>query len=94
MKLFPAISAMKNDAIEEANAVNAYAQSPPPTVPAYVRIHAQCRDWYNKWFGIEWDFKVHLLQVQHALQGHPESGTLRPNLIEVHLKTLEFISAT
>ncbi len=77
-----------------ADAVNAYAQSPPPKEPTYVRVDAQYKEWYKARFGIELDCKTHVLPVQHALQGHPESGTLWANKIEGHLKELDFVSTT
>ncbi len=77
-----------------ADAVNAYDQSPLPTVPTFVRVDSQCRNWYLKTCGIELDCKLHALPFQHALQGHPESGTLWANKIKGCLKELEFVSTT
>ncbi len=47
-----------------------------------------------KKYEIEVDCKLHGLTVKHALQGHPESGTLWSNEIEGHLKDLGFVSTT
>eukprot|EP00957_Ditylum_brightwellii_P148639 11316494-Ditylum_brightwellii.AAC.1 len=44
MHLFTAIAAIKNYLILDANATNAYAQSPPPSKPTYMRINDQYAD--------------------------------------------------
>ncbi len=75
-----------------ADAVNTYAQSPLPQEPTYVGVDAQYCDWYLKKYGLELDRKLHVFPVKHTLQGHLESGTLRANKIEGHLKDLGFIS--
>ena len=94
MRIFSAITALKNYVAIGADAVNAYAQSPPPEEPTYVRVDQQYADWYKARFGIQLDPKIHVLPVKHALQGHPESGALWAKKIETHLVDLDFKSTT
>ncbi len=94
MKRFTEISTMKNYVIVEADVVNLCAQYPSPFEPTYVRVDAQYSEWYQKRFCIEIVCKIHVLPVQHALQGYPESDSLWAHPIEGHLQDLEFISAT
>jgi hypothetical protein len=62
------------------DATNAFANSPPPEQPTFVYIDQQYADWHliRHGFAIERDM---VLPVQHALQGHPESGALWERLI-------------
>lgn len=66
--------------IYSADATNAYANSPPPSQPTFVHIDDAYRDWYLTRFGVKLDRDL-VLPVQHALQGHPESGKLWETLI-------------
>eukprot|EP00957_Ditylum_brightwellii_P131031 9994724-Ditylum_brightwellii.AAC.1 len=75
MELFTAIAAWNNYLIVGADATNAFAQSPPPTEPTYMRIDDQYMDWYTNKYGKDLD-QSKVLPVLHALQGHPESGVL------------------
>jgi hypothetical protein len=52
------------------DAVNAFAQSPPPLEPTYVLIDAQMREWRKEQNNILVD-NSDVRQVQCALQGHP-----------------------
>lgn len=64
-----------------ADATNAYAEAPPPLAKLYVKINKQYWEWYRDFLGLgELDPK-HILPVQHALQGHPESARLWYNHI-------------
>ncbi|KAI2491255.1 hypothetical protein MHU86_23307 [Fragilaria crotonensis] len=59
----------------KVDATNAYANSPPPEQPTFVFIDDQYADWYLARHGIPVSRDM-VLPVQHALQGHPESGAL------------------
>jgi hypothetical protein len=75
MRLFFALCTHEGYICVKVDATNAYANSPPPDQPTFVYIDEQYADWY---------FTQHnkpitrnmVLPVQHALQGHPESGAL------------------
>eukprot|EP00957_Ditylum_brightwellii_P108535 8278298-Ditylum_brightwellii.AAC.1 len=75
MKLFTAIAAWNNYLIIGADATTAFAQSPPPTEPTYMRIDDQNADWYKNKYGNDLDHSK-VLPVLHALQGYPVSGAL------------------
>ena len=72
---FALITTLKGYLIYGGDAKDAYAHSPPPSVPTFVSIDDQYADWYEWKFGTKLDRKK-VLPVQHALQGHPESGKL------------------
>jgi Reverse transcriptase (RNA-dependent DNA polymerase) len=57
----------------KVDATNAYANSPPPAQPTFVFIDKQCSDWHQTQSGNTIACYM-VLPVQHALQGHPESG--------------------
>ena len=76
-----------------ADATNAYANSPPPTVPTFVRIDDAYADWYKERFGVDLDRRM-VLPVLHALQGHPEAGALWEKHINQILTKLGFKSTT
>eukprot|EP00957_Ditylum_brightwellii_P032537 2465371-Ditylum_brightwellii.AAC.1 len=81
IRLFTSIVAIKNLLILGADETNAYAQSPPPSTPTFMRIDDQYDDWYKNKYDKELDRK-HVLPVLHALQGHPESGALWGKYVE------------
>ena len=75
MRLFFALCAHEGFISLKVDATNAYANSPPPDQPTFVYIDDQYADWYKARHGIALS-RDHVLPVQHALQGHPESGAL------------------
>eukprot|EP00957_Ditylum_brightwellii_P087530 6663386-Ditylum_brightwellii.AAC.1 len=75
MKLLTAIAAWNNYLIIGADATNAFAQSPPPTEPTFMRIDYQYVDWHKHKYGKDSE-QSKVLPVLHSLQGHPESGAL------------------
>ena len=79
--MFSAIAAQKNYIIVGADVTNAYAQSPPPKIPTFVRVDKQYIDWYLESFGVLLD-KNMVLPVLKALQGHHESGALWLNQLK------------
>jgi hypothetical protein len=86
-RLFYAVAAQLNYHVFGGDAKDAYAHSPPPRVPTYVHIDDAYADWYYARCGIPVDRKL-VLPVQHALQGHPESG----KLWEDHINSILFSS--
>jgi hypothetical protein len=92
MRIFWATVAIKNWVAFGADAVNAFAQSPPPSEPTYVRIDPQMREWLQEQRGIKVD-DGDVRPVLCALQGHPESGSLWADKVEAYLlKDLRFTS--
>jgi Reverse transcriptase (RNA-dependent DNA polymerase)/GAG-pre-integrase domain len=75
MRLFFALCAHEGYISIKVDATNAYANSPPPEQPTFVYIDDQYADWYFARFGVRVSRDM-VLPVQHALQGHPESGAL------------------
>ena len=94
-RLFFALTAILNYKLYAGDAKDAYAHSPPPEVPTFVAIDGQYADWY-KWKFDEHLNPSHVLPVQHALQGHPESGRLWEEHINKILfsKELRFTTTT
>ena len=75
MRMFFALCAHEGYIALKVDATNAYANSPPPDQPTFVYIDDQYADWYLARYGIAISRDM-VLPVQHALQGHPESGAL------------------
>ncbi|KAI2489069.1 hypothetical protein MHU86_25535 [Fragilaria crotonensis] len=75
MRMFIALCANEGYICIKVDATNAYANSPPPDQPTFVYIDQPYADWFllRNGFNVPRD---HVLPVQHALQGHPESGAL------------------
>ena len=66
-----------------ADASNAFSEEPPPQDPLFVIVDQQYRDWYADRFPNEPPIPIgHVLPVQGALQGHPESPRLWAQLID------------
>lgn len=74
-RLFSALATALGYTQYGGDARDAYAHSPPPSVPCYARIDDAYQEWYKERFGILLDKKL-VLPIQHALQGHPEAGVL------------------
>ena len=92
MRIFTAICAHKNYLIRDGDATNAFAQAAPPTEPTFVRVDHQYQNWYRERHGKHVDLDM-LLPVQHALQGHPESGRLWQEKIDPALAKLGFVNS-
>ncbi len=75
MHLFFALCAHKGYFSLKVDATNAYANSPPPNQPTFVVIDDQYADWYLARYKVAISRDM-VLPVQHALQGHQESGAL------------------
>ena len=74
-RLFTAVTTALNYIQYGGDAQDAYAHSPAPSIPCYVRIDEAFAAWYKARYGKEIN-REHVLPVQHALQGHPEAGLL------------------
>ena len=72
-RIFWGSVAAKNLIVRGADASNAFAEASAPDIPLYVRVDTQYREWYKERFNIEIP-PNHVLPVQKALQGHPESS--------------------
>jgi hypothetical protein len=75
------------------DATNAYANSPPPHQSTYVQIDDQYADWYLHRHGVAVS-RDKVLPVQHALQGHPESGALWEKFVNTVMARHGFQSTT
>jgi Reverse transcriptase (RNA-dependent DNA polymerase) len=80
MRVYFALCAADGLIVYGADAANAFANSPPPQVPTFVAIDDAYHDWYLARKGVALDRQL-VLPVQHALQGHPESGSLWEQMI-------------
>ena len=74
-RLFFALAAHENYKVYGGDAQDAYAHSPSPETPTFVKIDDQYADWYKARYGKPVD-RTMVLPVLHALQGHPEAGRL------------------
>ena len=94
-RLFFALAAQMNYTVYGGDAIDAYAHSPPPETPTFVSIDDAYVDWYEARFKRKLD-RSKVLPVLHALQGHPESGTLWEKHITAILKSpgLDFRGTT
>ena len=94
-RLFIALAAINNHKLYSGDAKDAYAHSPAPDVPTYVSIDDAYADWYLWKHGTKCDRRL-VLPVQHALQGHPESGRLWEEHINkiLSIPELAFTSTT
>ena len=93
MRMFFALCAHEGFTSLKVDATNAYANSPPPEQPTFVYIDDQYADWYAARHNVV----VHrsmVLPVQHALQGHPESGALWEKFVNKVLTRHGFTSTT
>ena len=82
-RIFWAATAINNYITIGADASNAFAEAPPPKDPLFVIVDQQYRDWHADRFPNEPPIPIgHVLPVQGALQGHPESPRLWAQLID------------
>jgi hypothetical protein len=88
-RMFFALSAELGYRVYGGDAKDAYAHSPPPDRPTFCEIDDAYAEWYEYRFGVALDRSL-VLPVQHALQGHPESGRLWERHINSILKATEF----
>ena len=76
-RLFSAIVAKEGLTAIGADVSNAFAEAPPPVAPFYVYVDDVYRDWWENELGRPPIPKGYVLQVNHALQGHPDIRHLR-----------------
>jgi Reverse transcriptase (RNA-dependent DNA polymerase) len=93
MRVFFALCATHSMVVYGADATNAFANSPPPSLPTFVNIDDAYFEWYRARHGKDLD-RRQVLPVLHALQGHPESGHLWERLIDDLLCGLGLTSTT
>jgi Reverse transcriptase (RNA-dependent DNA polymerase) len=93
MRLFFALCAHEGFISLKVDATNAYANSPPPNQPTFVVIDDQYADWYLARHGVAIRRDM-VLPVQHALQGHPESGALWEKFVNSVIARHGFKSTT
>jgi hypothetical protein len=75
-RLFWAITASESLITLGCDVANAFAEAPPPTVPFYMEVDQQFRDWWVNCMGRPPIPKGYVIPIQRALQGHPESPRL------------------
>ena len=92
-RLYSALSTALGYTQYGGDARDAYAHSPPPSVPCFARIDDAYAEWYKARFDVVLDKNL-VLPIQHALQGHPEAGVLWEHHINAILtgKPLHFTS--
>jgi hypothetical protein len=93
MRLFFALCVHEGYISLKVDATNAYANSPPPNQPTFVIIDDQYADWYLARHGAAIPRDM-VLPVQHALQGHPESGALWEKFVNSVIARHGFTSTT
>ena len=93
-RLFLELCATKNLRIYGGDARDAYAHSPAPEVPIFLKIDDTYAKWYKQTFNKEIN-RRQILPVQHSLQGHPESVKMWMRLIDrILIKEMGFTSTT
>ena len=80
-RIFWALAAVEGLIVVGADASNAFAEAPAPKAPLFVEVDDQYREWWMKQ-GNKPIPRGHVLPVNHALQGHPESPRLWSKLID------------
>jgi hypothetical protein len=94
LRLFYALCALESLVAYGADASNAFAEAPPPKQTFYMRVDKVFKDWWENHLGRPSIPFGHVLPVQHALQGHPESPRLWETHINGILRDLGFVSTT
>ena len=94
-RIFWAASAINNFVTIGADASNAFAEAPAPKAPLYVSADRPYREWYKARYPEAPPLpKNHVLPVQGALQGHPESPRLWSKLIDKIIQQLNLQPCT
>ena len=92
-RIFWAIAAIKSKKVFGSDAVNAFAEAPPPKAPLYLRVDAAYCNWYKHTNNIDLPSDSYV-KVHQAIQGHPESPRLWQLHIDKILKKIGFKSTT
>jgi hypothetical protein len=88
-RIFMALAATLNYVIYKGDVRDAYAHSPGPEMPTFVRICDQFADWYLERKGKPVNRSL-VIPMLRALQGHPEAGRLWEEHINAILLGPEF----
>jgi hypothetical protein len=81
-RLFWAVAAYLGLIVVGADVSNAFAEVPAPKAPLYMYIDDTYRDWWENHLKREPIPANHtVVQVYHAIQGHPESARLWENIL-------------
>jgi len=92
-RLFIALCAADNLTIYGGDAKDAFAHSPGPSMPTFMKLDDAFRDWHLECTGVLLD-KDLVLPVWHALQGHPEAARLWEEHISAILEKVGFKNTT
>ena len=92
-RLFWAIAAIKNKRVFGSDAVNAFAEAPPPKSPLFLKVDDAYKNWYKNKTGILLADNTYV-KVMQAIQGHPESPRLWNLHIDSILSKMGFKSTT
>ena len=92
-RLFWAIAAMKCKLVYGSDAVNAFAEAPPPKSPLYLKTDSAYRNWYKQKYNVDLSPSTYV-RVHQAIQGHPESPRLWQQHIDSILSKIGFTSTT
>ena len=87
---FLAMHALTNFQVHGTDATNAFAEAPPSTAPSFVRVDTACRNCYTKHKKFGTIPPNHVLPLNQALQGYPESPRLRANYTYKILTAMNF----
>ena len=93
-RLFIALCAAENFSVFGGDAVDAFAHSPGPTVPTYLRIDDAFYEWWNNRFPDQPLDRSTVIPICRALQGHPEAARLWEEHINSILASIGFTSTT
>jgi len=92
-RLFIALCTADNLTIYGDDAKDAFAHSPGPSMPTFMKLDDAFCDWYLERTGVLLD-KDLVLPVLRALQGHPEAAQLWEEHISAILKDVGFKNTT
>jgi hypothetical protein len=93
LRIFFALAAAENLIVYGGDARDAFAHSPGPSVPTFLRLDDAFIDWYATTYGKQLD-RSQVLPIQRALQGHPEAARLWEIYITGILTKVGFTSTT
>ena len=93
LRLFFALAAADNLIVFGGDARDAFAHSPGPTVPTFLRLDEAFIEWYHTRFGVRLP-RHQVLPIKRALQGHPEAARLWELHINAVLTKIGFQSTT
>ena len=88
-RIFWSIPAAKDRIVFGVDGYNSFAEILPPKDPLYIIIDQQYHDWYRHTnnMSIPEDYGIN---VNRALQGHPEYPRVLATLINKHITALDF----